>query len=54
MTEEALALRVARAKEGTRTLLVCRGTGCESSGSALIQAGLEAEIARRNLPNVEV
>jgi NADH-quinone oxidoreductase subunit F len=37
-----------------RTLLVCRGTGCEASRSADIEAELRAEITRLDLPNVGV
>jgi NADH-quinone oxidoreductase subunit F len=37
-----------------RTLLVCRGTGCEASRAADIEAELSATIAQLELPNVEV
>jgi NADH-quinone oxidoreductase subunit F len=37
-----------------RMVLICRGTGCESSRSAHIQTEFEAEIARHGLTNVHV
>ena len=39
---------------GPITLLVCRGTGCESSHSAQVQSSLSAEVERQGLSDVAV
>ena len=36
------------------TVWVCQGTGCESSKSADIRAGLEEEVNKAGLPNIQV
>jgi NADH-quinone oxidoreductase subunit F len=58
MTEQQLdlepALRQVTRGASERTILICRGTGCESSHSAQIQAELEREIARAGLNDVHV
>ena len=52
MTENKTTLE--RAKTAERTVLICRGTGCEASRAAAIEAELEAEIARAGLADVQV
>ena len=52
MTE--LGVKPPRTEYEGRTVLVCRGTGCESSRSPLIQAELESEIGRLELADARV
>jgi NADH-quinone oxidoreductase subunit F len=54
MAEQMLSPKSQAEVGEQRTVLICRGTGCESSRSPEIQAALEAEIARCGLSEVSV
>ena len=54
MADDTAVTSPAKASEGARTVMVCRGTGCESSHSAQVQENLAAEVAAQGLVDVKV
>ncbi|HUV94839.1 MAG TPA: NADH-quinone oxidoreductase subunit F, partial [Anaerolineae bacterium] len=54
MTDRRIAFEPMAEEAEWRTVLICRGTGCESSRSAEIQTEMEAETTRLGLADVRV